>query len=479
MISLSFAKGTVVVASNFRLPHTAWDERLGCYRCLAMFYEDLVGYLKLSGLEYEDKVLDLLPMQDLSCCELGLRLHDYQEEALKKWLQTRRGALVLPTGAGKTVVGIKAISVLNVPTLVVVPTLELVRQWKRELERRLGTGGEGGGKGGGEGAEVEVGTYSGEAHILKPLTVSTYETAYLRAEELGNRFLFLVFDEVHHLPSPGFASIAEMFVAPYRLGLTATYEREDGLHADLERLVGGKVYEISVEKLAGRHLANYTTRRVVTDLTGEEREEYEKYHAVFTDFLKQKGVVLRSPRDFRLLVMRTGRDAGAREALLARNRARRIALNSSTKLKALAEILDRHFGERIIIFTEHNSLVYAISREFLVPAITHTTPKEERAEILEKFRDGRYKVVVTSKVLEEGIDVPEASVGVILSGSGSRREYKQRLGRILRKTETGKGKGEGKKEKLAVLYEIVSKRTTEVGIARRRKNKNQDKNVAG
>jgi superfamily II DNA or RNA helicase len=114
----------------------------------------------------------------------------------------------------------------------------------------------------------------------------------------------------------------------------------------------------------------------------------------------------------------------------------------------------------MIIFTEHNSLVYAISKEFLVPAITHTTQKEERTEILQKFRAGKYKIIVTSKVLEEGIDVPEASVGIILSGSGSKREYKQRLGRILRKKEG----------KLAVLYELVSKKTTEVGIARRRKS---------
>jgi len=265
---------------------------------------------------------------------------------------------------------------------------------------------------------------------------------------------------VHHLPSPGYANIAEMFIAPYRLGLTATYEREDGLHKALERLVGGKVYEIGVDTLKGTHLAEYTTRKIVTDLTDDERKEYEKYHGVFADFLKAKHVVLRSPRDFQRFVMRTGRDPRAREALLARNRARRIALNSQSKLQILSEILATHFGERLIIFTEHNSLVYAISKEFLIPAITHTTQKDERAEILDNFRTGKYKTIVTSKVLEEGIDVPEASVGVILSGSGSKREYKQRLGRILRKKEG----------KLAILYEIVSKGTTEIGISRRRKH---------
>ncbi|MHC1610732.1 MAG: DEAD/DEAH box helicase family protein [Candidatus Methanospirareceae archaeon] len=442
MITLRFEKGTLVVKSNFKLPHTVWDTRSGCYRCLPIFYRDLIEYLKLSKLEYEDTVLNLPPMPHLKC---NVTLRDYQRDALHTWLRTRNGVLVLPTGAGKTVIGIKAISVLNVPTLVVVPTLELVKQWKEELESEFG---------------LEIGTYSGEAHVLKPITVSTYDTAYLRAEELGNRFLLLLFDEVHHLPSPGYMKIAEIFVAPYRLGLTATYEREDGRHKELERLVGGKVYEIEVDTLKGKHLAEYTTRKIVTDLTDEERKEYEKYHAVFTDFLRAKHIVLRSPRDFQRFVMRTGRDPKAREALIARNRARRIALNSRSKLRAISEILEKHFGERIIIFTEHNSLVYVISKEFLIPAITHATQKDERAEILDNFRTGKYKTIVTSKVLEEGIDVPEASVGVILSGSGSKREYKQRLGRILRKKEG----------KLAVLYEIVSKGTTEIGISRRRKD---------
>jgi superfamily II DNA or RNA helicase len=442
MIHVRYEKGTLVVTSNFKLPHTVWDTRSGVYRCLPIFYKDLIEYLKLSRLDYDDLVLDLPPMPQLADT---VKLRDYQKDALQTWLRTKHGVLVLPTGAGKTVIGIKAITKLNVPTLVVVPTLELVKQWQRELEAKLG---------------IEIGTYSGEAHVLKSVTVATYDTAYLRAEELGNKFLFLIFDEVHHLPSPGYATIAEMFVAPYRMGLTATYEREDGRHHELERLMGGKIYEIEVDKLTGKHLAEYTTRKIVTDLTEAERAEYEKHHAVFTEFLKASRIVLRSPRDFQRFVMRTGRDLRAREALLARNRARRIALNSRSKLEALSSILAEHFGERTIIFTEHNSLVYAISKEFLIPAITHTTQKEERAEILDNFRSGKYSTIVTSKVLEEGIDVPEASVGVILSGSGSKREYKQRLGRILRK----------KDGKLAILYEIVSKGTSEVGISRRRKH---------
>ncbi len=442
MIRLGYERGTITIFSNFKLPHTVWDSRSGCYRCLALFYRDLIEYLDRSRIEYEDDVCDPVPMPPHLASKLQLR--KYQREALEIWMQTKTGVLVLPTGAGKTVIGLKAIELLNVPTLVVAPTLELVRQWKTELENSF---------------ELQIGTYSGKEHVMGPITVSTYDTAYLRAEELGNRFLFLIFDEVHHLPSPGYASIAEMFIAPYRLGLTATYEREDGLHEELNRLVGGKVYEIDLDNLRGRHLAEYKTVKIVTELTPEERREYEKYHSIFTQFLKKNHIILKSRDDFRrLIVMRSGRNAEARAALIARNRARNIALNSRSKLDALAEILDRHFNERTIIFTEHNSLVYEISKRFLIPAITHTTPGEERAEILDRFRRGIYNVIVTSKVLEEGIDVPDASVGVILSGSGSKREYKQRLGRLLRK----------RAGKLAILYEVVSKQTAEMGISRRR-----------
>ena len=136
-----------------------------------------------------------------------------------------------------------------------------------------------------------------------------------------------------------------------------------------------------------------------------------------------------------------------------------IALNASSKLKVLGDILRKHVGERILIFTEYNDLVYAISRRFLIPSITHKTPKNERVENLDKFRRGKYNILVTSKVLDEGVDVPEASVGIILSGTGSKREFVQRLGRILRK----------KGNKSAVLYEIITKATSEVAISRRRR----------
>jgi superfamily II DNA or RNA helicase len=297
----------------------------------------------------------------------------------------------------------------------------------------------------------------GEA-MLRPLTVSTYDSAYIRAEQLGNKFLLIVFDEVHHLPAPSYMQIAEMYIAPYRLGLTATYEREDGAHDELPRLVGGRVYQLGVDDLSGPHLSPYVHEKVFVDLLPEEREAYEKEYAVFTDYLVRKGIRMRSQMDFQRFIIRTGRDREARRALLARNRAVDIALNSQSKIDTLAKLLKTYGEEKTLIFTRHNSLVYRISSRFLIPAITHRTPKEERRSILNEFRHGEYRVIVTSQVLDEGIDVPDASVGFIISGTGSSREYIQRLGRILRK----------RKGKEAKLLELVARDTLETRVSQRR-----------
>ncbi len=163
--------------------------------------------------------------------------------------------------------------------------------------------------------------------------------------------------------------------------------------------------------------------------------------------------------------MRTSRDPQARKALLARNRAIRTAFNSQAKIDKLEKILHSNPDDRILIFTQHNDLVYRISRRFLIPFITHTTAKEERYEVLKGFRDGRFRTIVTSKVLDEGIDVPEASLGVIVSGTGSSREFIQRLGRLLRKSEE---KGEAR------LIELVSRETSEIRTSKRRRANRTD-----
>jgi superfamily II DNA or RNA helicase len=422
-------------------PYARWDPRVGAFRAMALYYPDILEYLDRSHLPVRDEVVDSLPTPPLAS---DVELRPYQQAALEAWLDAgRRGVIELPTGAGKTYIALKAVERLNVSTLVVVPTLDLVDQWRRQLEAFF---------------HVEAGVVGGGEVVVKPLTVSTYDSAYLRGEQLGNRFLFMVFDEVHHLPAPSYMQIAEMYVAPSRLGLTATYEREDGAHVELLRLVGGRVYRLGVDALTGRHLSPYILETVFVDLTPEEREVYEREYTVFTGYLKRKNIRLRGPRDFQRFIISTGGDLGARRALLARNRAVDVALNAQSKIQVLADLLAAYADEKALIFTRHNSLVYRISRRFLIPAITYQTPKEERKAVLEAFRTGGFRVIVTSQVLDEGIDVPDASMAFIISGTGSSREYIQRLGRILRK----------QKGKTAKLFELVTRDTLESRISQRR-----------
>ena len=441
-LKLTFDKGTIQIQGDVRVPNCTWDERAKTFRAMALYYRDIIVFLERSGFDFDDDVLDLLPCTEL---ESSVVLRDYQNQALDAWTDNDKcGIIVLPTGSGKTVVGIKAISMLNTPTLVVAPTLDLVDQWRTRLKKEFKT---------------EVGILGGGEWDLKALTVSTYDSAYIHADKLGNRFGLIIFDEVHHLPAAGYRNIAEMFAAPYRMGLTATFEREDGLHEELNRLVGGKVFEKKVKDLTGTHLSPFRLEKIRVELTKEEKEEYEKNQRVFSDYLARIKLTIRSPADFQKLVMRSGRDPNARRALLARNKARDVAYNSISKIGKLSEILKEHNDSRIFIFTEHNKLVHIISKQFLIPSITYRTTGKERSETLDRFRSGVYRAVVTSKVLDEGIDVPDADVGIILSGTGSNRAFIQRLGRILRKKE-------GKE---AVLYEIVSAETSEVNTARRRK----------
>jgi len=439
---LRYDKGTILVAGDVRVPNSTWDPRVGAFRTMGLHYPEVLKFLRMSKLDVRDEVLDLPPCPEL---QGKSKLRPYQDEALNAWITAKgRGVVVLPTGAGKTVVAFGAISHINAPTIIVVPTIDLMQQWITNLVREFG---------------VDVGAYGGGERDLKSITVSTYDSAYLRAEELGNKFMLVVFDEVHHLPAPSYSQIAEFFVAPYRLGLTATFAREDEGHKLLPRLLGNVIYELEPDDLVGTHLSHYTLERMYVELTEDEQREYEENRSRFTGYLRKRRIKLRNSRDFKRFIIRTGADPEARKALLARNRALEIALNSSSKMAALRSLLTNQPERKTLIFTHHNKLVHRISREFLIPAITHQTPKDERSEILDRFRAGSYSRIVTSRILDEGIDVPDAALGVILSGTGSSREFIQRLGRLLRKKEG----------KSAKLVEILSKETQETRISKRRR----------
>ncbi len=437
-MKLIYYKGTIIEEGDYALPNTKWDSRTSCYRAQALYYREIVDYLETSKIPYEDQVLDLIPCPSLSS---AVTLRDYQTDALNNWLKIKRGVIVMPTGSGKTLLAIKLIEKVNSSTIIIVPTLDLVQQWKDKLQV----------------FNIKIGEYTGVRKDLQPITVSTYDSAYISAEYLGNKFKFLIFDEVHHLPAESFRQIAEMFASPYRLGLTATYERDDGLQTELPRLTGGKIYEVQSDQLVGKYLADYEVVRVSIELTEEERQEYEKSYNVFKNYLISRNLRMQSPQDFKEIVMRSGRDPEARAALLTRNKAERIAYNSLNKIVKIRELLTK--GDRIIIFTRYNDMVYEISKRFFIPCITYRTDPDEREDIMNKFKSGTYSALVSSQVLDEGIDVPEANIGIIVSGTGSTRAFIQRLGRLLRP----------KKDKNARLYELVTTGTKEVGTSSRRK----------
>jgi superfamily II DNA or RNA helicase len=293
---------------------------------------------------------------------------------------------------------------------------------------------------------------------LGALTVTTYASAFRFMERLGDKFGLVIYDECHHLPSGSFRYAAEFALAPFRLGLSATPERADGDDTLLEELIGEFVFRRDAREMAGEYLSDYSVERLRVELSAAERVAYERERAIFQRFLQEKNIRLGGPQGWQFFIAASARSTEGRRALMAYRESRRIALGTESKLRVLAELLRRHRSERVLVFTAENEMVYRISEQFLIPAITHETNVKERRAWLEAFNKGDVLALATSKVLNEGVNIPEASVAVVLSGSGSTREHVQRLGRILRKVE-------GKE---AVLYEVITAGTTEEQISRRR-----------
>ena len=282
-------------------------------------------------------------------------------------------------------------------------------------------------------------------------------------ERLGNQFGLLIFDECHHLPASVHRYAAEMSIAPFRLGLTATPERADGEERSLTQLIGPILYRREAQEMAGEYLADYSVVRVGVRLSPEERAFYESERAIFRRFLSDKGIDLSSLLGWQTFIKASARSEEGRRAMLAYRESKRIALGTDAKLRVLADLLARHKNDRTLIFTAENEMVYRISEQFLIPAITHQTGIKERREWLEAFNHGNVLALATSKVLNEGINIPEATVAIVLSGSGSTREHIQRLGRVLRKQP----------DKEAILYEVIASETTEEGISSRRTSASQ------
>ncbi|MGH9900613.1 MAG: DEAD/DEAH box helicase [Pyrinomonadaceae bacterium] len=445
-IIIRFDAGTLVLDGadrSFSAPAAfRWDERVLRWRAPAWNYRHAIKELIRREVPYEDAARAYHRFDFPT--KLLVEPRPYQQQAIEEWRRHERcGVVIMPTGAGKSLVAQMAIELAKRSTLVVVPTIDLMNQWYDLLLSCF---------------QAEVGLIGGGYFETGALTVTTYASAFRFMERLGNQFGLIIFDECHHLPSSVYRYAAELSIAPFRLGLTATPERADGEDQSLEQLIGPIVYRQEARDLAGEYLSDYSVVRVNVALSPEERATYEEERAVFRRFLNEKGISLSSISGWQMFIAASARSEAGRRAMMAYRESKRIALGTAAKLRVLAELLGRHRRDRVLIFTAENEMVYRISEQFFIPAITHETGIKERRRWLEAFNAGDVLAVATSKVLNEGVNIPAASVAVVLSGSGSTREHIQRLGRILRKQP----------DKEAVLYEVVTADTTEEHISRRR-----------
>lgn len=447
-ILLRFSAGTLEVRGIReelveRVPRVQWDPRTQCHRAEACAYADIVRALVKGSIPYVDEARRYV---ELSAGAIVVREpRPFQREALAAWERSRScGVVVLPTGAGKSQLGLMAIDKKRRSTLVVAPTLDLVRQWYDQLRSTFA---------------VAVGVVGGGEHRVEALTVTTYDSAYLHMEHLGDRFGMVIFDECHHLPSETYALAARQCIAPFRLGLTATPERADGREAELTELVGPMCFRREIVDMSGSYLAEYETERIAVELSEEERAEYESERALYLNFVRSQGIRMGSPQGWTDFIMRSSRSEQGRRAMRGYLRQRELAFAAPEKLAYVEHLLYEHRRDRAIVFTQDNATAYRISKRLLIPAITHQTKISERSEILAHLNAGEYTAVVTSKVLNEGVDVPSANVAIVVSGSGSVREHVQRLGRVLRKHG----------DKRAVLYELITSQTGEAFTSERRR----------
>lgn len=446
-MKILYDKGTILldnVTDYSQVPsYFEWDSRVDKYRTMACNYRKFVEYFFRNKIPFNDRVKSYRELNLGS--HINFTPHLHQEEAVRSWMKNKRGTVILPTGSGKTYVAKMIIHKIQRSTLVIVPTIDLMNQWYDFLSLAF---------------KEEIGLIGGGYYEVKDITVTTYDSAYIKMDTIGNRFGLIIFDEVHHLPGETYIQSAGMAIAPYRLGLTATYERPDGKHLNLEEILGPVVYEKPITELVKDDLlAEYETRKITVELSEKEKFEYGEARKIVKEFREEKGIYLNSVNDWQKFILMSSRTKQGRDALFAHRKARKIALGTESKLVILDNLLRKHSKDRILIFTEDNEMVYNISLRFLIPSITHQTDTKERKEILELFNQGTYKALVTSKVLNEGVNVPACNVGIIFSGSSTVREHVQRLGRILRKEE-------GKK---AILYELVSKGTVEEYSSKRRR----------
>ena len=447
-VKIDFSAGTLIIQAEPEqmipvVDLVKYDERVKRFRARACDYAPILRELKGSNIDFIDRARDYQPIS--FSINNGFPTREHQQQALDAWRASNcRGVVAMPTGSGKSYLAVMAIEMLKRPAIVIVPTIDLLQQWASLLEKFF---------------QIEVGMLGGGSKEIRTLTVSTYDSAVLQMEFIGNKFGLVIFDECHHLPGPVNRQAAAMCLAPFRLGLSATPEREDGEDQVLWDMIGPLAEEIHIDELEGHILAPYQTRQFMLSLDPDEFERYQAARTVYTTFLKSNGIMFQQRSDWQKFLGLCAMRPDGRNAFEAYHKQRRIARRGRSKLRKIWELIQHHRGARIIIFTADNDTAYEIGRQFLLPVITHRTKAAERKSMLDRFRSGDWPILVTSRVLNEGVDVPEANVGIVVSGSAGTREHVQRLGRILRAA--------GKKQ--AVLYELISAGTSEIHVSKRRR----------
>lgn len=453
MITISFYQGTLSIVVNSdesfviqSIPGCKWDHRTECFRLPAFKYHELITILYNKEIPYKDEArkYEILQMDH----QLDRKPFQHQKKAIESWNKFRkRGYVVLPTGTGKSFVAILAMLECKRSTAIVVPTIDLMHQWYDNVKNYF--------------PDIPIGLIGGGNYQPASITITTYDSAYIHFDKIGNLFGLVIFDECHHLPGRTYRLGAEFILAPYRLGLSATPERLDGGHHDLNYLIGPCIFRKEINEMAGPYLADYNVVEVTARLSAEERKEYQKNRALYINFLRRNYLQM-GRNGWQKFIQVAHRSEEGRRAFVAYRKQKQIAQATPSKLKTLEYLIRKHHNERMLIFTHDNATAYEISLRFLVPVITHQTKIKERKDILQKFSKGIYSIIVTSKVLNEGVDIPSASIGIILSGSASVREHVQRLGRILRKHG----------DKKATLYEVVTEGTSEESVSQRRREHN-------
>ncbi|MEM2078925.1 MAG: DEAD/DEAH box helicase [Thermosphaera sp.] len=395
--------------------------------------------LRDPGRLLEDKLLPLKP--ELS----KISLREYQLEALDKWRSNNhQGIVALPTGSGKTLIGVAAIASTGRRSLVITFTREQMFQWRDAILKATNI------------PSSMIGVIYSEEKRLAPITITTYQSGFRIINELSPLFDLLIVDEVHHLPADKFKHIAVHSIAKYRLGLSATPYREDGRHEELFPLLGGIIYHKTPAELSVMgYLARYRVYTVKVRLKGEELEQYNSLRRLYFK--------LANGRDFKKVLEDAMRgDPRAKEALKIHSQMRMMLAKSEAKIDKAVEIaLDElKKGGKIIVFTQYVEQAEELSKRLGAYLLTGEVPPLERKRILEEFKASPKGILVVTTVGDEGLDIPDANVGVMVSGTGSRRQFIQRLGRLLRPKPGGEE---------ARLYEIVLEKTPEEYQSRKRK----------